>query len=344
MPQWGFSLGSAGTGYVNVTENWNSSSQVSLNVRVFLTKSGGWYNGTSGPNWNANIGGVAGSGNFTYSAGTHEITFWHFNHTYNKDANGNINIGVYGYINGDNAPGVGAGSTSQNYSPARIGQAPGGRASSVDTITVTSARLGAKHDNNGRGTSSANRSYWRLNNAGGWSQTADNGGTGWKYRTVTTLASNSMYGRFSRHWNNNGDTADTGVATFATLPAAATAGVITFLATTASIPTTQATGGGFHAITKQYRLKQGADAWGAWTTFAPTTIELSGLLPNTDYQLELRSTTSAGTTTNATTYNFTTLPAGKLVYSDGSVVNAIPRVVVDSEPTVMVNINIIEPL
>lgn len=337
-----FSLGSNGTGRLEAWENWNSSSQVSMHYKLWVTVTGSAYHGGPGPSWSGSIGGGhVGSGGWSYpGSGTRNYVLREFDVTFNKDANGYINIGIVGNINGDNAPYVGSNGTSWTHSPARIGEAPGGRARSVDTITDTSARLGAKHDNNGRGTSSANRNYYRLDNTGSWSQTADNSGTGWKYRTVTLL-SNRMYGYFSRHWNNNGDTADTSTATFVTL-ANASESAKDILATTVAFSLNVSQGYYTTTAKVQYR-KKGDTTWldsGTGSGATPT-INVAGLLPNTIYEYRLVVTTTAGTW-EGSVQELTTLPAGKLVMPDGSVKNAITRLVFpDGTPTVMANINLI---
>ena len=337
-----FSLGNAGVGHIELWENWNSPDQVSVHYKLSVNKSGSWYS-NSGGSWNGNYGGVrSNSGGFNYASGNQYYVLWEEDYTFNKDANGNIGgIGAYGYINGDNSPGVGAGSGSVTIYPGRIGRAPEGIAKSVDTITNTSARFGAKQDNNGKGTSSANRVYYRLNNTGGWSQTSDQGGTGWKYWTIT-LGQNSMYGYFSRHWNNNGDTADTGTSTFVTL-ASATEVSKEILATTVSFDMTATTGYYTPTTVVQYRQTDGSP----WTNSTGVTggtpqIELTGLVPNAEYEYRLMVTTTAGTW-HSTTSTFTTLPAASLVYPNGDVKNAIPRVVQPNGDVLMVNVNIVEP-
>lgn len=144
-------------------------------------------------------------------------------------------------------------------------------------------------------------------------------------KTITGLAHNTKYYFRGYQRNGGGKTAYSNIVTGVTKPIAAVAGTPDVEAVSATIPVTQDNGGGAYSITKQYRLLKTGGSWGAWTTFS-TNIELTGLLPSTEYQVQVRSTTSAGTTTGGTT-TFTTLPAAKLVMPDGTVLNAIPRVV-----------------
>lgn len=235
--------------------------------------------------------------NHTIHIASGSFTVWH-------DANGH---GSYGADANFAVYGSGRAYASGSEGLPRIALAPGGISKSVDTITSTSARLGQKQDNHGRGTSSANRVYYRLNNTGGWSQTPDQGGTGWKYNTVP-LGSNSTYGYFSRHWNNNGDTADTGVSTFSTAPASCTASGFAQTNTSITASIAQDNGGNALSITRQYNRRINNGTWGGWTTVT-SSMNATGLVPNTTYNIQLRSSTSAGTTVGAT-YNVKTLASG----------------------------------
>lgn len=182
----------------------------------------------------------------------------------------------------------------------RIALAPEGIAKSVDTITNVGAVLGRKHDNNGRGTSSANRVYYRQGNSGGWTwYTADQGGTGWKYNTVTGLTPNTTYSYFSRHWNNNGDTADTGASTFKTLASGGVTGVTNVKYNKATIAVgmnASDTGEANATVNIQYR-KTGDTAWSDTSTSTSLTpsFALTGLKPNTNYQYRIAATNSTGT-------------------------------------------------
>lgn len=322
MAQWDFSLGANGTGHLTVTENWNASTQVSLHVRLWVNKTGDWYSSTVATTWNGDIGGVTGSNRWSYTAGSNTYTLWEFDYTFNKDANGNVNIGCYGYINGDNAGKVGAGSTSQTYTPARVGVAPGGRNKSVDTITNTTARFGRINTDNGLGTSSANRVYYRLGNSGGWTwQTADQGGTGWKYNSVTGLTPNTTYSYFSRHWNNNGDQADTGSSTFKTLASGGITSVTGIKSNKATIAVgMNASGTAEENATVKIQYKRTADV--TWidsstsTSLTPSFI-LTGLKPNTNYQYRIVATNSTGTWTgDAATFKTDNPPGFVFILGD----------------------------
>lgn len=346
MAEWAFGMGSSATGYLTVNENWNSSTQVSLNITLRVHKWGAWYS-SSGGSWNGNVGGVTGSGAFNYSAGDIWYTLWGpFNYTYNKDANGYINIGCYAYANGDTS-GVGAGSTSQTYSPARIGVAPTIVGNTADQITPTGVRLGTEISSIGLGTSAATRMYYKTVAAGSWTQTSDqNDVGGYNYWTITGLTPNTKYYRLARWWNNNNDTSDlpwpypSESYYFVTL-ANGTIGTVSTLATTASIPATVTTGHYTPTSKIQYKV-QGSGTWldSSTSTSGTPTFNLSGLLPNTTYDYRLSVTTTSGTW-DGSTATLTTLPAGKLVYSDGQVKNAIPRRVNSDGSTTMVNINIV---
>lgn len=212
-----FSLGSYGTGHLTVSQNWNSSTQVSYHVRLWATTGGGYYS-FSGSNWNGNAGGVGGSGAFNYG-GNGDHNLWEFDWTYNKDANGNGTWNFYGYINGDIPGAVGAGSTSFNMTPARIGEAPPIVSLVAELVTTTTARLGVEIGSYGRGTSAAMTTFYREQGVGGWIDAGAQGDVGgYNYWNLSGLLPGKTYEYFGRAWNNNGDQGDTGVQTFATIP------------------------------------------------------------------------------------------------------------------------------
>jgi hypothetical protein len=210
MAEWGFSLGTAATGYLYVAENWNTSTQVSLHVRLRFYKTGGSFNNAGDANWNGNVGGVTGSGNFNWgSSNPLNLTLWEFDYTYNKDANGNINVSCYGYIDGRNNPYANAGSTSQTYTPARIGIAPTLATPTADTIKPTSFRLGGNATSNGLGTSTTLTMYYRLQGGGSWINAgAKTDVAGVSYWTITGLKPGKTYEYYYSGANNNGDTAN----------------------------------------------------------------------------------------------------------------------------------------
>lgn len=217
MADW--AMGTLSTGRVEAWENWNSPTQVSMHYKLSCEIRGGAYNYGPGPTWSGNIGGGhVGSGSWSYNSNGWR-TLREFDVTFNKDANGYISIGVHGYINGANSPYVTSGQASWTHNPARIGVAPGIAAIVADTLKPTTARIGVEITGYGLGTSAAMRMYYRELGSGSWIPTADQGDVGgYNYWTLTGLKPGKTYQYFSRVWNNNGDTADSGVATFKTQP------------------------------------------------------------------------------------------------------------------------------
>lgn len=217
MAQQDFSLGSYGTGHLSVNENWNSSTQVSYHIRLWATTGGG-YHSASGGSWNGNAGGIGGSGAFNYS-GNGDWNLWEFDYTYNKDANGNGSWNFYGYINGDIPGAVGAGSTSFNMSPGRIGIAPPLTSVISDSIKPTSARIGAEIGGYGLGTSAAFEAFYRVQGASGWNSLGVQGDVGgYNFWNLSGLQAGRTYEYYVHVYNNNGDAADSGVQTFKTQP------------------------------------------------------------------------------------------------------------------------------
>jgi len=240
--------------------------------------------------------------NYTGNFSNHTIGIASGSFTVGHDANGN---GSYSMSASFAVYQSGTASCSGSENLPRLALAPSGLSKSVDTITNTTARLGRKQDNNGHGTSSANRVYYRLGNSGSWTWTTpDQGGTGWKYNTVTGLTPNTTYSYFSRHWNNNGDTADTGSSTFKTLASGGVTSVsdLKYNKATINIGMNASSTSEANATVKvQYRRTVDAD-WidsSTSTDISPSFL-LTGLKPNTSYTYQFTATNSTGTWTSGT--------------------------------------------
>lgn len=226
MAQSDFGNGSLATGHLSVNENWNSSTQVSYHIRLWLTTGGGAFDNGAGPNWNGNAGGVGGSGGFTYS-GNGDHNLWEFDWTYNKDANGYGTWNFYGYINGDNPPYVVAASTNFNMSPGRIGVAPGIAYIGADLIKPTQARLYGEITGYGLGTSANMTMYYRLQGSGTWIDLGNQGDVGGNNNwSVTGLKPGKTYEYIMNCWNNNGDFSQSATQTFKTQPVSGMISVI----------------------------------------------------------------------------------------------------------------------
>lgn len=239
--------------------------------------------------------------NFSGNYSNHTITIASGSFNVGHDANGN---GSYGMDANFYVYQSGRAYASGSEGLPRLGGAPGGAAKSVDTIDDTSARLGRKQDNNGRGTSSANRVHYRRGASGGYSQTPDQGGTGWKYNTVSGLTPNSSYQYFSRHWNNNGDSTDTGTSTFKTLASGSITSIedIKYNKTTVKINMTASGTSESNATVKlQYRRTADSDWIDVPTSTSLTpSFTITGLKPNTGYTVRFQATNSTGTWTSPT--------------------------------------------
>ena len=216
-----FSLGSLGFGRLEAWENWNASTQVSIHYKLSANISGGAFNTTgptAGPYWEGSLGGGhVGSGYWTYNSNGLR-TLREIDVTFNKDANGNIGIGVYGHVNGKNSPYVGAGSASFDMFPARIGIAPTMNNPVASNVSVVTATISGTNANNGLGTSTT--VYLR------YKKSADPDGTYQQLQTtswnLTGLTPATQYTIQIYGVNNNGDTNGwQNTQTFTTLPAPA---------------------------------------------------------------------------------------------------------------------------
>lgn len=218
---------------------------------------------------------------------------------------------------------------------------PTGLGRTAASITTTTATLGASVSSWGTNCTagSGQRIEYKKSSASSYTNLAYSTATS-HTRAVTGLTSNSRYNVRSYVSNGAGRTATSSVLDFYTLPLAPSAGAPIFEATTVTVPTTQNSGDGSYAITKQYRYQAVGGEWSAWTTYTGNDVVITDLLPSTDYNLQLRSTTTAGTTTGAI-ISLTTMPAGKIVMPDGDVLNAIPRVVHPNGDVEMVNVTMI---
>lgn len=205
--------------------------------------------------------------------------------------------------------------------------APTGVTRSVSSVLTTTATLGASVSSWGTNCTAGTgqRIEYKKNSAGSYTNLAYSTAAS-HTRAVTGLASNSRYNVRSYALNGAGHGVTSGVIDFYTLPFAPAAGTPVFDATTVTVPTTQNNGDGAYTITKQYRYQEDGGAWSDWTTYTGNDVVITDLVPSTDYNLQLRSTTTAGTTTGGV-IPLTTLPAGKIIMPNGDVVNAIPRAV-----------------
>ena len=225
MADWG--MGTYGTGRLEVWENWNSSTQVSLHYKLQAYTGNAWNYGP-GPTWNGNMaGGYVGSGAWSYTNNKGWQTLRELDVTFNKDANGNLGVSIYGYINGDNSPYVTSGSASWTHYPARIGVAPTIASCTATNVGVTTATINMNATDFGLGTSVTQRMFYKKTTDASWTQVSDQTGTGAKSWNLTGLQPATSYHILARAVNNNGDTGNlpssypSGSYMFTTLPAPA---------------------------------------------------------------------------------------------------------------------------
>lgn len=147
-------------------------------------------------------------------------------------------------------------------------------------------------------------------------------------KTITGLAHNTKYYFTGYQSNGGGKAAYSNTVSGVTNSEVYEAGTVDIQAVSYSVTDAKAYAGHYTNNNKiQYR-KKGDTTWIDSDTVQGDTfsITITGLLPSTTYERRFVNTTTAGTTTNGI-YEFTTLPAAKLVMPNGTVLNAIPRVV-----------------
>lgn len=191
--------------------NTNSSL---IRLRMYIWGDGGYsQTGLWVPRARSSFAGqFGGNYNGTIGSGFHLVVSW--DGWVGHDANGNLYVTLGTYAN---APINDMAWSDIGWQLPRIGRAPGIAAISADTVRVSSVRLGAEITDFGIGTNAAMRMYYRKVGQTTWAQTEDqNDAAGFNYWTITGLKQATTYEYFTRVWNNNGDTRDSGVQSFKT--------------------------------------------------------------------------------------------------------------------------------
>jgi hypothetical protein len=231
---------------------------------------------------------------------------------------------------------------NRNFSIPTV-SAPAGSSISSSLVTPTSARLTASVSGWGSNCTAGTgqRVEYKISSSGTWTNLAYSTATSHN-RDISGLTPNALYNTRTYAVNGAGLSASSSQVNFATL-SSANETTRDIFATSADFML--ATVQGYRTTTTkiQYR-KTGDVTWidSAGVAGGVPKVFVSGLLPNQEYQYRIAVTTTDGTWTSVIN-TFTTLPAGKLIYPDGTVVNAIPRMINPDGTTTMVNINLIDP-
>ena len=152
------------------------------------------------------------AGNFS----NHTVTMATGSFTVGHDANGNASYSMNAHVA---VYQTGTTSASGSEGLPRLALAPSIAYNGADTIKPTTARLYTEINNYGHGTSAATHMLYRLQGVGGYTQTGDAGDVaGPNYFNISGLKPGKTYEYYSVWWNNNGDTATSGVQTFKTQP------------------------------------------------------------------------------------------------------------------------------
>jgi len=178
----------------------NGTSWIDWNLQIVqlrpYTESSSWYN------WSFNQDG-SGSGGWFYNYNQPVIASGQY--AVGHDANGDC----YTYMSGSLSWYGGSGTADVGYTPPKIYRAPSWAASSADSITSDSVRLGNEISSFGIGTACAMRMYYKKASDASWTATADQADVGgYNYWTVVALEPGTVYDYFARIWNNNGGVTD----------------------------------------------------------------------------------------------------------------------------------------
>lgn len=322
------------------TNNTLTVSNAKVDVNITGPSGGYFYDGSGLRGSYSMPGGVDRRSNTTVASGNVYVgsTYSTSNQSFNVTV-GRGDTSIYT----NNGAGVGGSSwgNGQSLSIPAAGS-PTGSNRSATNIGTTTATLNASVSGWGSNCTAGTgqRIEYKRNSDGSWTNLAYSTSTSHS-RNVSGLTSNCQYNLRAYASNGAGNTASASTINFYTLPLAPTSGTPVFDATTVTIPTTLNTGGNAYSITKQYRYQAVNGAWSNWTTFTGTSLVITDLLPSTDYNIQMRSTTTAGTTTGPV-ISLTTLPAGKLVMPDGTVKSAIPRAVYPDGTVTMMQVTKVE--
>lgn len=323
----------------NVSRTNNTVYFTSTRARVrYVRESGSWTSFTYGSGWTWRMH-VNGQRTQNSASGTRSVdnTDWGSSVSFNFGVGAN-DTSVTGYVS---AWFAGDGETWTGGLGISI-PALGSPAGNTYFNSRTDTSLNVRNDVTTWGanaTAGSVRSY-RADNSGFTGQTyigtSDNANV-----NHTGLTPNTRY--WFRGWADNGGGKSAYMSTIdAVTLSNATETSKEILATSVSFLLAVAQGYRTTSGFVQYR-KQGDVSWidSATGAGATPTVDITGLLPNTIYEYRLAVTTTDGTWTGDT-LTLTTLPAGKLIYPNGDVKNAIPRLVYPNGDVEMVNINLVD--
>lgn len=310
------------------TDNRLTVTGASMTVRVNSASAGSWFSGytvtgmMNMPGGERRVDRSLGSGTFNRGS----------SYTTSPKVNFTVTVGADAttiYTNNGVAVaslGSGWGEGQQMAIPA-VG-APTGSNITATSITHNSATLNASLTQWGTNATAGDGQRIEYRKAGGtWTNLAYSKSLSHS-RNLTGLDSNARYEMRTYAKNGAGKTQGSGTKTFDTRSQVTSEGSRNIQSTSITFTNAKATQGQNTTTSKvQYRLK-GDSTWidSETKTGGTFTIHIDGLLPSTTYQYRFTTSTSAGATNNATK-EFTTLPAGKIIYPNGSVVNAIPWII-----------------
>lgn len=199
--------------YGSVNSQNAAANQSSIHVDLQIRADSSAYSVDANTSYNVRVnGGQIASGSRTINfTGPGPVDLISGNTTVTHDANGNWSGSVGGGLSCDYS-GVGSGSGDYGFSVPRLPLAPTINSLGVNSIKPSSAIITSSVSSFGHGTSVGVNVYYKLSTDGSYTYAGSNAN-----QTITGLKAGKTYNYYVSWFNNNGDTATSGVQSFTTL-------------------------------------------------------------------------------------------------------------------------------
>jgi hypothetical protein len=252
---------------------------------------------------------------------------------YSSESNGSIAVSAGatgGYLDASAYSDVGGSVSAWGLNIPNLG-APTGLSCTIEEVGTTYFKVRGKVGSWGTNATHGPGQYFEYEVPAGSTKQRSGHTTSANYvYTVSGVRPNARCFADNNATNGGGKSADGPNVHPVTKPYAATGSLTAsnVQATTATIGCNPYNGYYDTETTMQYR-QVGENSWHnapSHTGNGTFTVPVTGLQPSTDYEYRGYFSTDAGSSTNGT-HTFKTLPAAKLILSDGTVRNAVPHII-----------------